>query len=130
MSPPRTFLIVRWRYAPNGKPVEFPIKEDSYPTLDAVAADLFDGQIEDVEQVVSVDLDTCSAFDLTNDAFSRAADLSFEREEEPSDALARQFDAKALRYYGLAKREADYLRDHAIEMRIDAARERRWEASQ
>lgn len=122
MPCPSHFLIVRWRYAPQGKPVEFPIKEDSYATIDAVASDIFDGQIERVEQVVSVNLDLCFACDVTRDAFQRAADLSFERETEPHDALQRQFDNLAIRYFGLARQEAAYLRESAIDARIKELR--------
>lgn len=123
MSCPRQFLVARWRYVPHDKPVEFPITEDSYATLDNVAADILDGQIEDVAQVLRIDLDACSAFDVTGDAFQRAADLSFEREAEPYEELRAQFDKLAIRYFGLARQEAAYLRRSAIDAAIKARRE-------
>lgn len=95
----RQYTIVRWLYGAGSSPSDFPICEQCYASMTDAAADMWAGQIEDVAQVVSIDLDAGTARDVTDEAFARCAALSFDKEEEPFASLTKQLDARCLEYW-------------------------------
>ena len=108
-KPQRKFLIARWLYAPKGALVQHPVSEDVYETIEAVAKDIRDGQVLDVTQVVSIDLDAGTAKDVTRDAFECAADMTIADEREPFEKLADKFDTLGIAYFGQQARDRRYL---------------------
>lgn len=90
-TPSRKFVLLRWHYAPTGKPEKecFPFAEDARATLDEAIADAVSGEVEDVVQAIEIDLDAGTARDVTNDVLWAVEESEERRAEE---AERRGFD--------------------------------------
>lgn len=112
------FLVCRWRFNCRQHTPEFPLHEAVWVSINDMAADLLAGQIEDIEQAIEIDLTAGTARDVTHEVYDGAAELTFRREDEPSDELADEFDRRRIDYYGRSRREQEYARGKAIDERI------------
>ena len=68
------YFTVQWAHGARKTPDDFPTREESWASIADVARD------------------------VTDAAFSAAAELSFDRESEPYAELAREFDRRRLDY--------------------------------
>ncbi len=92
------YFTVQWAHGARKTPDDFPTREESWASIADVARDILSGEVESVARVVEIDLDAGVARDVTDAAFSAAAELSFDRESEPYAELAREFDRRRLDY--------------------------------
>lgn len=124
MSAPRQYTIVRWRHGAGKTPSDFPICEQCYASVTDAAADMWAGQIEDVAQVVSIDLDAGTARDVTTECFAYCTRRSFDEQAEPFASLAKQMDQRGDDYW--RERSDDYWTN--VDAAFDRARDARLEA--
>lgn len=118
MGLPDKFVICAWRFR-DGRLRDTPIYEQTWPDAHGAAVDLFEGQIDDLHQAVEIDLASGTSRDVTFDVFAEAAAISFNRDEEPGEGLARDLADRGIEFFGSDRREREFLDQLPLQRRIE-----------